>query len=401
MASDQGIPKYFPLLDLPAELRIQVYRFMLLTTYDHQWRRLDFWGVPNICKRELAILQTCKQIHSEATEIWRYENTWIHVELPETAALLLHLDRVEIASQRGIISTTPPTLKIRLESPRWKNDKVYTLLGLPESLDMVRSLWVIFCKDPNCFKDLSLRLTVGGRYPVSATCLLETFTSVSGFQSVSIEGDLEEQYRLDFKSRMEEPWTAQDAMGAADLLRLRAEHEYESGCFQRAYETTRDNTIYVRYMSKLYRHNCMANGVNLDLTIARTHKANALRYIIAAFRAQHYRVVCGTYTKLGNLLQQLSSFERGWISCCAAISDVDKQLTVIGGQEHLTLESAIEAVDNDKDLKQLLRWLNNEIWADEFLVGHPSYIEFSKLREGYNVWLSIVDEEAAKKLLHG
>ncbi|MCJ1389438.1 hypothetical protein MMC18_002295 [Xylographa bjoerkii] len=388
-ALDQEKAKPFPFLDLPAELRMQVYRFILLTMHHYQEQR-DFHGVPNVCKREFGILQACKQIHNEAIEIWRYENTWIHIEIPETAVQLLTFDQIRTSSQRGIISTSPPTLIIRLECPRWKNDEIYTVLEIPETLDIVRWLWMIFQQDPNCFEDLSLRLTIGGRSPTSTRPLLETLTSVSGFHSITIEGNLEEQYRLDLKSRMEELWTAQDVRDVGNVLIKRAEDEFESDQFQRAYEIMRTGGIYYGYIVELDRNNRLANRIDMDVTIATSRKHFTLGFIIAAFKAQHYRAVCRIYEHL-RWVQQLSNFERGQASCCAAIADVGKRLKIAGSQADLTLESAIESVDNKEDLIRLLHWLNDEIWADELLVGHPSYIEYSKLREGYNVWLSIED----------
>ncbi|MCJ1380010.1 hypothetical protein MMC17_003113 [Xylographa soralifera] len=395
-ALDHSNAKYFPFLDLPVELRMQVYRLILLTLHHYQEER-DSYGVATICKRELAILRTCKQIHNEAIEIWRYENTWIHIEIPETAVQLLAFDYIRSSSQRGISLTNTPTLSIRLECPRWKDDKVYTVLEVPESLNIVRWLLIIFHQDSKCFKDLSLCLAVGGRSPASARSLLEIFTSVSGFQRVSIEGDLEEQYMLDIKSRLEEPWKIQDAKDVADLLLERVEDEFGSGCFERALEVISTGGTYYNYVVRLKRNNRLVNDIDMGLTIGTIYTQFALAFIITAFKAQHYKAVCKFYKNLG-LVHRLDSFERGWVSCCAAIADVGKKLKVIGGQADLTLESAIESVDNDEDLIVLLRWLNDGIWSDEVLVGHPSYIEYGKLREGYNVWLSIEDEKAAAGL---
>ncbi|MCJ1433315.1 hypothetical protein MMC27_002674 [Xylographa pallens] len=392
-ALDPNATKYFPLLDLPTELRMQVYRFILLTMHHYREQR-DSHGIPNICKRELAILQTCKQIHNEAIEIWRYENSWIHIEMPETAVQLLAFDYIRDSSQRGISLTTPPTLSIRLECPRWKDDTIYTVLDSPESLEIVRWLWMIFHRDENCFKDLSLRLTVGGRSPASVRSVLEAFTSVSGFQHVSIEGDLEGQYMLDLKSRLEDPWTVEDAIDGADLLLERVEDEFESECFERALEIISAGGTYYNYIVALKRNNRLVNQIDMGVTIGTIYTQFALAFIITAFKAQRYKAVCKFYKNL-RLVHRLDSFERGWVSCCAAIADVGKKLKVFGGQADLTLESAIESVDNDEDLIVLLHWLNDEIWSDELLVGHPSYIEYSKLREGYNVWLSIEDEKAA------
>ena len=392
-ALDPNATVYFPLLNLPTELRMQVYRFILLTMYHYQEQR-DSHGVPNICKGELAILQTCKQIHNEAIDIWRYENTWIHIEIPETAVQLAGFSYIRDSSQRGISLTTPPTLSIRLECPRWKDDKIYTVLELPESVDIVRWLWIAFHRDENCFKDLSLCLTVGGRSPASAKSALEAFTSVSGFQRVSIEGDLEKQYMLDLKSRLGDPWTVEDATDVADLLLERVEDEFESGCFERALKIISTGGTYYNYIVALKRNNRLVSELGMGVTIGTIYTQFALAFIVTAFKAQHYKAVCKFYKNL-RLVHRLDSFERGWVSCCAAIADVCKRLKVIGGQADLTLESAIESVDNDDDLMVLLHWLNDEIWSDELLVGHPSYIEYSKLREGYNVWLSIEDEKAA------
>ena len=149
-ALDRKDAESFLFLDLPAELRMQVFQLILLTIYDYPERR-DSYGVPLVCKRELAILQTCEQIYNEAVDIWRYENIWIHVEMPETAVRLLKLDYIRHSSQRGIGVTTPPTLIVRLDCPRWKDDSIYTVLDVPESLVIVSLLWIIFHLDEDCF----------------------------------------------------------------------------------------------------------------------------------------------------------------------------------------------------------------------------------------------------------
>ena len=116
---------------------MQVYRFILLMKYHYQTQR-DARGIPKVCKREFAILRTCTQIYNEAIEVWRYENIWVHTQVPATVVRLLKFDHIRNVSQIGIAATTPPTLSIRLECPRWKDDEVYTMLELPENLDIVR-----------------------------------------------------------------------------------------------------------------------------------------------------------------------------------------------------------------------------------------------------------------------
>ncbi|MCJ1284006.1 hypothetical protein MMC26_003337 [Xylographa opegraphella] len=356
---DQNNATYFRFFDLPTELRMQVYRFILLTMHHFQDQR-DSYSVPITCKREFAILQACKQIHDEAIEIWLYENTWIHVEIPETIVRLLSFDYMRLSSQRGISATTPPTLSIRLECPRWKDDKIYTVLDLPESLDIVRWLWLILCQDENCFQDLSLCLRVGGQRPKCAGYLIKAFTYVTGFQHVSIEGNLEEQYMLDLKRRLEVPWTVKDVKGVASVLLEEVKAEFESGRFEAAIEI-------------------ICSGLTIDTVYTQF----ALAFIVASFKAQHYEAVCEYYQYLG-LVHRLGNFETAWMSCCATVADVEKRLKVLGGQADLTLQSAIESVDDDEDLKVLLHWLNEVIWSDDLLVSHPSYIEYGTLRDGYN-----------------
>ena len=197
---------------------------------------------------------------------------------------------------------------------------------------------------------------------------------------------------LDLKSRLEEPWTARDTKKVANLLFERVEDEFVSRCYERAFERRSTIATYYNYITTLQRNNRRMNVTDMGHTLDAIYAQFALASIITAFKAQRYRSVCKFYKNFGSV-PRLNSFARGWVSCCAAIADVGTNLKVIGGQADLTLESAIEIVDNDEDLKVLLHWLNDEIWSDDRLVGHPYYVEYSRLREGYNVWLSIEDEK--------
>ena len=211
---------------------------------------------------------------------------------------------------------------------------------------------------------------------------------------MTIEGDLEAHHAADLKTRLEEPWTVREVEDIADQHLEGIEEAFESRRFHSALEITRTWGTYYKYIVALRRNDRLGNGMDMDATIRKIYKHYALAFILTTFKTQNYSAVCNLYQSL-RLAHRLNSFERGWVSCCAAVADLDKTLQVMGGQAELTLESAIEIVDNDKDLVILLHWLNDEIWSDDLLAGHPSGVECRRLREGYNVWLSIEDEKAA------
>ena len=251
-------------------------------------------------------------------------------------------------------------------------------------------------EDPDYFNDLSLRLTVSGRSSASARSILETLSSVSGFHNIFIEGSLDEQDKIELKSRFEEVWTAKEIRKLADSILQRAKVKYDSGCYLGALGILRPGRTCQRYIRTLWHHHRLVEEVDLELSIARMQKDIEVAIIIAAFKAKQYAMVC-LYYEISEWarMPELSNVERGKVSCCAALASTGKQLQMINGPETLTLETALESTDDDESLKELVHWLNDEIWTEELLIQHPSHDEYSKIRDGYNIWLSIEEDETA------
>ena len=131
VANGADDPKTVGFLDLPTEVRDQIYRELLLQPIGY--------GAARQCREfETSILRANKQIHREASEVLYEENAWVIFEMRTRSKIeRLIKDHYSIAISRGnaLSGKLPfggiPTLRVYLEEPRCRDSETLRYVVLP------------------------------------------------------------------------------------------------------------------------------------------------------------------------------------------------------------------------------------------------------------------------------
>ena len=133
MSDENGAdsPKTVGFLDLPLEVRDQIYRELLFQPIGY--------GAARQCREfETSILRANKQIHREASEVLYEENAWVIFEMRTRAKIeRLIKDHYSIAMSRGnsLSGKLPfggiPSLRVYLEEPRCRDSETLRYVVLP------------------------------------------------------------------------------------------------------------------------------------------------------------------------------------------------------------------------------------------------------------------------------
>lgn len=181
------------LLTVPGEIRNEIYRMLLTTPYAYQQNTIKYAPL------HPAILQTNRQIHTEAVNILHGENIWIIANIT-AGGWPPNSVRVPTVSKKHAGKIKHPALHInfKMPIPAATPQPHVTLIMGEESIDrFLETLWRMSTKDDTKekFKASSLHLTLfetpyHTKSKLQSTCL-QPFGLVSGLRKLKIQGQVE------------------------------------------------------------------------------------------------------------------------------------------------------------------------------------------------------------------
>lgn len=82
-----SVPEPSRLLQLPAELRIKVYKYLLISDVGQKVPTYKPNKTPNFARRsDTAVLATCRRIHGEALPVFYENNTFVFTLVPRSSS---------------------------------------------------------------------------------------------------------------------------------------------------------------------------------------------------------------------------------------------------------------------------------------------------------------------------
>ena len=175
--------KAFRFLDIPGELRNQIYRELLLTGKVYEWSKIHT-KQRRFYRYQPAILQTNKQIHGEASKVLYDENVWVMISLRIHPVPHNCLGYPEILSKNPDNFRGRTSLKVQVD---WINspDELPQISSLiaPEQL---YDLWRWF--PPITLYQTNFKIVLNSTSSVLCSTLLDSFRDIRTAGQVSVLG---------------------------------------------------------------------------------------------------------------------------------------------------------------------------------------------------------------------